>query len=255
MPVDFKTKAVRDFINAQVGAPVVEALDKELSAIQTAINISLISYWEAFPWKYEATYDLSGVGSLIVDVSNLMTQISTDTKVQSKAYFQGITKMDLNQGGVAGGSNINSYLLGVPFYSTSYGGGVSDVGSMVDIMQMTRYQTEVAFISGNPDLKYDPTTNQVTVLTPYTFGQLSVDWAFGFFEDIGMAYVRNNQLGLFRKMAAIEFLNIIEAARGQVKLNSDFQLDLSVIQSKRDKLKSEVDDDMSNQFVTPMTWG
>jgi hypothetical protein len=45
MTVDeFKKKAIKDYITAQIGAPILQALDDEQAAIQSATNLALISY-------------------------------------------------------------------------------------------------------------------------------------------------------------------------------------------------------------------
>lgn len=259
MSDDFKTKAIRDYLEAQIGSPIVNALDKELGAIQSSINLALITYWQAFPWTIMKSYDSVMRGQIDINIAQLMQEVFTNQTVRDQAYYLGITRLDENMGGIAGGVNIDSYLLGVPVYSSyfySFAGSPGHVNPSLDVAQLIRYKTEVGIMMGQPEVSYDNVAGVVTVLTPSAFAQLTVWFGFGFTEQSGITYMRNNQLGLFRKICGFEFLNILLNARNQIKLNNaDFQIDAATMTKRRDELKTEVEQGIKNEVYTPLGWG
>jgi hypothetical protein len=256
MSEDFKLKAVRDYLRAQIGAPVVGVIDSELGAIQTAINLALLLYWQAFPHIYTTSLDDRQGSNINVNIEDMMDEIFPDQLIRDNAYFLGVARMDMNAGGIAGGANINSYLLGMPMYATnsSYS-STGGFNSTVDVTELVRYQTEVGSTMGVPEIQWDPTTGGLTFITPYSYGQLTLGLGFGFSEAAGLKYLRTHQLDLFRKMTAMEFINIIENARGQIVLSADYTLDMSKLAKRRQELKDEVEKAISDQMIYPMGWG
>lgn len=252
MAVDPKFDAVRNYLQAQVGAPIVEPVEGEISAIQTAINLALVSWWSAFPYTWRDSQASPIRGGLSFTADQILERVFPDPKIRKLAYFLGIARIESSPSLVIG--SVDNYLLGAPIFNTQggldpmYGGGAYDYRK--DLLQateldMTTGEVEVEFGAGG----------EINLITPQAWAQFQIWFAFGFTEASSLKFVKNSQLDLFRKMAAVEFLTIVLNARGQINVNSDYTLNLNIMQSRRDFLQAQVTQEVSNQIQYPMTWG
>jgi hypothetical protein len=252
VPRDIKFDAVQTYVQAQVASPVVELIDEEVDAVQTAINIALISYWQAFPYTYRDTFSSPMNGALGFNVDDIMARVFPDQSVRNNAYFLGISRIEPGPFGYFG-TNINSYLLGVPFSTTDFGIDPFSSGSF-DYNKMVLESSQMDVMTGEVSVEFDPSGN-VSLITPATWAQFQISFAFGFSESASLRYIPTRQLDLFRKMAAVEYLNIIINARSQVTINSDSQMNIAFLQTRCDKLKEEVDKQISDEIIYPISWG
>src|SRR5436853_3111990 len=92
----YKTRVVRSYLSAQVGYPILETPDEEVNALQTAINIALVSYWIAFPYVSRDTFNTPMNGSLGFGVDEILTKHFPDAVLRDNAYFLGISRIDDN---------------------------------------------------------------------------------------------------------------------------------------------------------------
>src|SRR3954469_17717555 len=252
----YQTRAVRTYLTALVGSPVLEAVDEEVNAVQSAINAALLNYWIAFPYTFRDSFSTPTTGSLGFSVPEILARAFSDENVRENAYFLGISRLDDNPSNVWG-RNIDSYLLGVPFYGYSaYGDLPYPYSSPVDLAQMTRISTEANVMTGEVEIEFNPTgSGSLSFLTPNSWTQLTVWFAFGFNERVGMRYIPMNMMDYFRKLAGVEFLNIVLMARTQVQLNADYRINVDQITRRRDELKSEANQMLGELHAPVIMWG
>jgi hypothetical protein len=250
----YKTRVVRTYLTTQLGGPIVEALDEDVNAVQTAINVALVNYWAAFPYTFRDTFNTPMRGSLGFSEDEILTRVFPDVPIRDNAYFLGVSRVDDNPSSVWG-SNINSYLLGVPFvYPGAYNDLPYPYSSGVDLASMVRTATEANVITGEVEIEFDP-SGRISFLTPNAWTQLTVWFAFGFNEKVGLRFIPNSMIDFFRKLAAIEYLSIVLNARSQVSVQSDFTINVQQIAMRRDELKREITQ-MMNELHTPaIMWG
>lgn len=264
----YKRTLIRDYLEAQIGSPIIGAIDQEINGIQRAINLALPKYWEAFPYVIINNYQTQWGTNVTVNVADIIGSCITDPTVSQNAYFLGVTRIDSNPVGpwASYGMNIDSYLLGVPVYQgmggctpTGYGETWNSTWAKnTDYTDYMLYQTQMAMMTGEIEWQISPDGSQIIFITPWSFGsfgQMTVFYGFGFLDSAGMMYLRPHQLDLFRKMAAVEFLNLVLSARGQIRLNTDFTLDMGQLASRRDLLQAEVTKTMADQAIFPLMWG
>lgn len=247
----YKRKSVDDYLKAQLGDPIVEALTEESDAIQNALNLALQSYWIAFPHSWMNVYSSKAQGTVIDSVDNIMNMAFLgNSDAQSKAFFLGVTRIEDGALGAIG-NNIDSYLLGVPYPNPSY----KVYPGALDLAEIVRYRTEVGIITGEIEVQYDDVIRCVKFLTPNAYGQFTVFYAFGFTEDAGLTYVPSRHIAMLRKMTAYEFLTAVINARGGVQVISDYKMDMTYLSKRRDELKDEVEKELFQNQITTVMWG
>jgi hypothetical protein len=248
---------VQAYLEAQVAFPISPLLDSEREAIQRAINIALVSYWQAFPYTYRDTFTSSIKGSLGFRIDDIIARVFPGNTLEAQrlrdsAYFLGISSIE--PGPMGGyGTNIDSYLLGVPFsdspslFDSVYTGGL-------DYRRMLLDSTEMDMLTGEVSVEFDPVGN-ISLITPSTYTQFQITFAFGFSESASLKYIPYRQIDLFRKMAAVEFLDIVIKARSQVTISADSSLNVSSLQERRNELKAEVAKQTADEMLYPISWG
>jgi len=251
MPNDFKQKAIEDYLRAQIGDPIVQAITEETDTIQTAINNTLISYWLSFPYTWRTYYSSAAKGTVSDTVENITSlALGGNPEAQAASYFLGVVRIEDGALGAIG-NNIDSYLLGVPYPNPSY----KVYPGSLDLAEIVRYRTEVSIITGEIEVEYDEVTGYIHFITPNAYGQFTVFYAFGFSESVGLQYVPNRQIDLLRKMCCCNFLDSIISARSNIAVNSDFKLDMTQLTNKRNDLQAKVDKEVSDQMIVPIMWG
>jgi hypothetical protein len=249
---DIKFDAVQTYLESLVAGPLLDLDDKESEAIQTAINIALVSYWQAFPYTYRDTFTSSIKGSLGFTIDDILAKVFPNSTVRNSAYFLGIAGINKGPPSLFG-TNIDSYLLGVPFFNSNNSFN-SLFSNGFDYRSMILESTEVDMLTGEVSIEFDPSGN-ISLITPATWAQFQIIFAFGFYESASLRYLPVRQLELFRKMAGVEFLNIVISGRSQVTIGSDSTFNVSSLVSRRDELKEEVVKQMSDEMIYPMSWG
>jgi hypothetical protein len=246
-----KQQLVVNYIKSQLGDPIVKSITEESDTIQTAINNALVSYWLAFPYTWRTNYSSAARGTVVDTVQNITNNAFMDQPAaQASAYFLGVSRIEDGALGAIG-NNIDSYLLGVPYPNPSY----KVYPGSLDLAEIVRYRTEVSIITGEIEVEYDEVLGVIRYITPNAYGQFTAFYAFGFDESVGLQYLPNRQIDLFRKMACVNFLDIVISARSNIAVNADFKLDMTALTKKRDDLQEKVDKEVTDQMIIPIYWG
>jgi hypothetical protein len=260
-PENYKIRMVKEYLDAQIGAPIIQPIDSEVDAYMRSMNLALPLYWQAFPWVFMDNFKTSYSGNIRVSVPDILERCILDPEIRKNAYVLGVTRIDSSPLGVMGGANLDSYLLGVPVYQGS-GSSCGSVESYMttpadSINQAMLYQAQMSFYSGQIEWQMSPDRDEILFITPAmmsSIGQLTVFFGFGFTDEAGVKFLRPHQIDLFRKMAAVEFINMIINARGQIRFNGDFTINLEQLTARRLELKTEVDKEISDTAVFPLMW-
>ena len=109
---------------------------------------------------------------------------------------------------------------------------------------------------GEPDYRYDIVKQEITFILPPVEGYLHLWYNWGFCPTRTIELLPMSHFDLFKKMVTYEFLEILIAARTGVVLNdAGFQIDVIDLTKKRDDLKEEVEQELSDTAIIVGVWG
>ena len=257
MAFDIK-EHIRKFIKSRLGAPIAALCSTESSAIDEAFEFAAIDYWTALPYVKKYNHGLTtGGGELHLNVDDYKSVI-IPADLQEHVFFLGIVREDMEEYDVAssvGGLEdlFNTRLLGGGAGPGQGNTPTRDPRYLADRIQYFQ-STEGSFI-GEVDISIDQVNNEVVVTYPPIDGQLHLWWAWGFCPDETIKRLPMNHLSLFRRMVALQLIEIVIASRSAVQLNADFSIDVSDLQAKRDRLQEELDTEIPNTALFVAQWG
>lgn len=251
-----KKEHIRNYIKSRVGAPIVEMCDTESMAIDEAFETASVDYWIHLPYVKKAHHFLTtNFGELSIDIqSQLNSQIPE--ALRDHAYFVGITREDIVNNLVPNSANSQYFdrmLLGSNINFSNENFLISDPRYEADRQQYLNSSEAMYF--GETDIYVDNVTNKVIVTYPPVEGQLHLWWAYGFSAEKTIALLPMNHLKLFRKMVALEFIEIVLASRTPIQLSGDFSIDVTDLQNKRGRLRDDLDKEIPETVNFVAQWG
>lgn len=257
MAID-KCELIRRFIKSRIGAPIVDLCDPELKAVDEAVEAACTRYWLALP--YQTT------GRLLVSI-NCSEQLQTVESIKEssfgtsprkdQAYFLGVGRYDLT-----GLHNINPLgtnyfdqkLLGKDFGYHPNQRPIEDPRFLAD--RVLAHTSTEDLLFGELDYRYDYVEEQLVFITPPVQGTVHLWYNWGFCPENTIELVPMVYFDIFKKMVALEFIEIILASRSAMSLNNaDFDLDVTDLTNKRDRLQEELDKEVPDTAISLGVWG
>lgn len=256
-----KYEAIRRYMKSRVGAPIVDLCEPELCATDEAVEAASTRYWTALPYQTEDKIRMSILNTENTKTLEAIKDVSFGTDVndpiRKDAYFFGIGRWDdagLHNIHPLGTNYFDQKLLGKNFaYHPNYR-PVEDFRYLADRALLHSSTEDLLF--GEPDYRYDIVKEEVTFILPPTEGVLHLWYNWGFCPSRTIELLPMAHFDLFKKMVTLEFLEVIIAARtGVVLSDAGFQIDVTDLTNKRDVLREEVDQELSDTAIIVGTWG
>lgn len=249
-------KSIRRYLSSRLGAPAVELCDSELNAMEVALESGASRYWTAFPHQTISTlYVSSSCGQAKHNIDTLKSTAFTNPGILDSVYFLGVGRYDLTTNASyhqSGSSHFDRKLLG-----RSTGGNpnlpTEDPRYLADRVLLN--SSEEDFLFGELDYRHDIVNNEIVFITPNIEGTATLWYNWGFCCEKTLELLPMVHFEVFKKIVALEFLEITLAGRSSVTLNGDFSLDITDITSKRDALKEELKEEIANMSISVGVWG
>ena len=88
------------------------------------------------------------------------------------------------------------------------------------------------------------------------FGNATIWYGMGFTPDKTIEIVPMMYFATFQKMVAWEFIESVINGRTSITLSTaDYEVNVSSLEKTRDKLKEEIEDELSSMARMPNVWG
>lgn len=247
--------AIRPYIDAALalvlGNPNYSISTKEGLIKESAITLGTLDYYRVFPLRvvYMSAYNSTGG----------MTQTSVDwTGVHPPKYDNNsmyIPFEDFLSGGrprIPDEQMDQAYFLGILRIERPYWGNWSNpsvwdsqffgfpLGSSTtfDITSILLNNSYDELSTGQAKCWINRTQNRLEILSPWGFGQLSIEAAIGFMSP---EYIEMQHVDWLCKFIEKRFIDSIIQARSGVKFDGDFDISTDFLQKRSDVLQTEID--------------
>lgn len=250
---------VRGYIERAVrlalGNPILSVCEKEKQIIEDAEINGLMDYYRLCPYILRKFYSVQGVKNSSFSISFKEVIDGLPDNIRPYAHYLGITRDDITVGlSYQGLYSFDNYLLGTtlvnPLSSFSASGTIY---SRTDFpLKQLAYGTINDLVSGEPVYNIDRVNETVNFILPVTIGQLAVDHAIGFtcFDIVEMSHV-----DIVAKFVCKHVLESIITSRTSVKLQADYSIDVSALQSQLNEINKYLDENAHRYRRVPLIWG
>jgi len=245
-----KSEYVVSKLRLLVGDPILAAVQSDIDAITTAINIAHLQYWTALPYEYNQQVEVTvnSTGEVYNSIDTLKSQAFSDVTVRDKSYYLGVVRMSEAPYQMR---NLTSYLLGRAVLNHPY---INPKSGRIDLNNILLYNTEREMLQGDVEIRYDTVNQNVIYTVPIGFTQYSFTHGFGFYDQ-ELTYVPENNLQMLAKMAAIEYLDALITARSAITLEADYGVNVDYLKERRNELKQEVKEQIVMMAPIPILRG
>lgn len=257
MAID-KLELIRKYIKSRVGAPVIDLCEPELSATDEAVEAAATRYWTALPYQTTDQIPMSlSCSEVTKSISSIKDNAFGTSEIKEDAYFLGIGRYEdsgLYNTNYSGSNHFDQRLLGRSFGSNFDNQLTEDPRYTADRVLLNSSQSDLFF--GEPDFRHDIINDEMSFILPAVEGTLHCWYNWGFCPSKTIEVLPMVHFDLFKRMVAFEYLEILLAARSGLTLsNADYQLDVTDLTNKRDSLKEEIKEELSNIAIIPGVWG
>lgn len=253
-----KRALIKTYLNSKIGAPIVDACDIELDAIETSFVLACTRYWTAFP--YQTMYSFySGINSAeikhkIQDITD--TAFSDIPEIKDSVYFLGVGRYDMSNNSSyynTSSTHFDRHLLGRNAGWSNTNMPMQDPRYLADRTLLAN--TNEDFLFGELEFRHDTLRNEIIFTVPYVEGYVTLWYNWGLSCEKTLDVLPMVHFEVFKKMVAFEFLDTVVAARSQLSIGSaEAQFDVSELASKRDIIKEDLDRDITNMSISPAMW-
>lgn len=242
-------------VRLALGNPIMAVCEKEKQIIEDAEINGLMDYYRLCPYIVRKFYSVQGVQNSTFSISFQEVIDQLPDNIRPYAHYLGILRDDITVGlSYQGLYSFDNYLLGTtlvnPLSSFSASGTIY---SRTDFpLKQLAYGTINDLVSGEPVYNIDRVNKTVNFILPVTIGQLSVDHAVGFtcWDIVEMAHA-----DLVAKYVCKHVLESIITSRTNVKLNADYSIDVSALQSQLEDIKKYLQENQTRYRRVPLIWG
>lgn len=249
-----KTSYIRKKTIALLGSPLVNALVSEENTIDDAVELATVRYWLAFPITKTCTLNFkSNVADYNVSINGIKANLfaDADTSLFEKIYFIGISRLQ----DVTNNSDLeigNKDYFGFDTVSESITTAIAGMAQATSYEKRVISNTIDDMNYGETEYIYDTINNTIKFITPPYDGQLHLWYSWGINYPC-LDYMPNYLINVFAMMVAIEFLDMVIAARDSVQLSLDYSINISDLQSKRDNLMQKLEEELPDYVLHSFT--
>lgn len=243
-------------LKALLGAPIIDLVNSDKDAVQSAIHLAFRNYWTHFPYVHRQTLQNQAMGypsPISVKYDDLLEQAFGERHIKQHAMILGIVGLSENNLVVTGVSNpIDAYVMGFnyvmnPSYTDNY---TTNFNKIVAAKTMDR------LLNGSLEWLKDDVKKEIKVYLPRSFTNYVIDVAIGFtYFPHCLDIIGNDKIRIFTLLCATQYLEMLISSRSSVKLDTDYSVSTEFLTSKLQEVREMLDYQIKRSITLPILYG
>ena len=242
------SKIIDAAINLDVANLNGELSNKEQVLKDNAILLGTMDYYRVFPLRsyMNVSYNTTGSnhnanswmgaiepkyedGIMVLYFDDLFRQVTprlSEDEIK-EAYFLGVMRLERPAWNTYSNPGMwDKQLLGIQVNNTNFDLTKTIVSNTLDDLS-----------TGQPKYTINRAKNRIEILSPWGFGLLALDMAWGFNSP---EYVDMGRVDFLCKFISLRFIQAVIQAREGVQFEADFSISVDALKDRQKKLEEEV---------------